>query len=282
MTAFNPNPSEAEIKLVQGQIQRNTASLDWRDPKPLDGWSLDLLQAANRANPFWMQAILYGAYVMIQRRSKHSGEHHPFFNFVDIWRRRPRTMKDVFLYLVDLKLARLTATDKDFADDTQIDGWVDAMNYLALASGWFLSKLIPDHVIPELYAVSADTPKRKWDEWWPVMCIDLNGVLDTYAGWTGQYENYAPRPGAREFLAALKEAGYSVVICTAQPSERLAEVEAWFLEHDMLQFTTLITNEKPPAEAYLDDKAVRFDGDYEAALAALKGFKSYWQTDDHD
>lgn len=283
VTPFNPNPTAEEAAMVQDIIVKHTQQLDWRDPAPLSDWSVALLQAANRANPYWMQAVLYGAYVMIQRRSKHSGQNHPFFNFVDIWRRRRRrSVKDVFMFLVDLKLARLTASDADFADDSQVDGWVDAMNYLALAAGYFLAGLLPKDVIPELEAKELPWEQtRSWDRVWPVICIDLNGVLDTYAGWTGQYEDYAPRAGAREFLAALQDKGYHVVVCTAQPSERLMEIEAWALEHDLSDYIDLITNEKPPAVAYLDDRAVRFDGSYDDALTALTGFKAYWQTGDH-
>lgn len=280
MTAFNPNPSIAEIEATKAAMAVYAQRIDWRNPKPLSGWAFDLLQAANQANPYWMQAVLYGAYIMISRRRKHSGANHPFFNFVDIWRRRSRrTVKDVFLFLVDLKLARLTASDDDFADDSQIDGWVDAGNYIFLAVGYLLAALTPKDVIPGLG--EEDKPSfREWEDIWPVICVDLDGVLNMYAGWTGQYENYAVRDGAREFLEELNAAGFHVVVCTAQPSERLMEIEAWFLENNLRDLVHMITNQKPPAVAYVDDRALRFNGTFAEVTAALKDFKAHWQKKD--
>ena|SRR5579871_1432217 len=43
------------------------------------------------------------------------------------------------------------------------------------------------------------------------VCVDYNGVLDTYTGWRGPDYFYPPRKGAREFLQALNERGFRLV-----------------------------------------------------------------------
>ena len=44
----------------------------------------------------------------------------------------------------------------------------------------------------------------------------------------------------------------------------------------MLSYVDNVTGYKVPAVAYLDDRGINFDGDYEKALAELKDFKPYW------
>src|SRR5436309_3727667 len=50
----------------------------------------------------------------------------------------------------------------------------------------------------------------------PIVCVDLNGVLDAYAGWQGPEHWDAPRPGAEAFLRALSERGFRVVVFTTR------------------------------------------------------------------
>ena len=46
----------------------------------------------------------------------------------------------------------------------------------------------------------------------------------------------------------------------------------------MLEYVSEVTSIKPPAIAYIDDRAITFDGDYTETIKELKNFKPYWQT----
>jgi hypothetical protein len=67
--------------------------------------------------------------------------------------------------------------------------------------------------------VDLENPQR------PIVCVDLNGVLDAYTGWKHADHWDAPRAGAHEFLRALTERGFDVVVfttpCRHAPPEML-------------------------------------------------------------
>jgi phosphoglycolate phosphatase-like HAD superfamily hydrolase len=103
--------------------------------------------------------------------------------------------------------------------------------------------------------------------------VDLNGVLDTYDGWRGHHVDFPPRAGAAAFLQALRDEGYNLVLFTAAPQP---EALAWLNEHDLRQYFDFVTNVKGPAIAYLDDRAVTFQGDFARALADIRNFRVHW------
>ena len=111
------------------------------------------------------------------------------------------------------------------------------------------------------------------------ICVDLNGVLDTYAGWQGRVTWHAPRPGAREFLAALRERGHEVVVLTTRDPDRAA---AWLARYGLDAFVAEVTDRKVPALAYVDDRAVPFRGDFAETLAALDRFRAFWEREVED
>ena len=49
-----------------------------------------------------------------------------------------------------------------------------------------------------------------------VVCVDLNGVLDSYAGWRGAEHWDPPRAGAEAFLQSLRVNGFRIVIFTTR------------------------------------------------------------------
>jgi hypothetical protein len=107
-----------------------------------------------------------------------------------------------------------------------------------------------------------------------------------------------PLPGARDAMLALKAAGYKLTIFTSRLSEVWAisvikSENVWKIDEflrgqrqyvtDMLTKYDIpfddITAEKVPAEFYIDDKAFRFEGDWQAvrmaALSSTKGKTFY-------
>ena len=112
------------------------------------------------------------------------------------------------------------------------------------------------------------------DQGAPIVCIDLNGVLDTYTGWRGAEHWDPPRDGAREFLSALAAQGYRVVIFTTRYSD---DVWQWLHRHQLAEHVTEVTDRKLPAHVFVDDRAVRFEGDFGQALRDIAGFSAHWE-----
>jgi len=105
--------------------------------------------------------------------------------------------------------------------------------------------------------------------------LDFDGVFNLYEGWVPG-EIPPPRPGIKEFLEALKDQGYSLVVFTARTP--LEDVENWLLKNDLMLYIEDVTNIKIPAKLYIDDNAITFKGDYDTVLEQVSNFKPYWEV----
>lgn len=110
----------------------------------------------------------------------------------------------------------------------------------------------------------------------PIACVDLNGVLDSYTGWKGDKHFDPPRPGAREFLQALRSRGYQVVIFTTRYEQ---DVWAWARAHALHALIDRVTDRKPAAHVFVDDRAVCFRGDFDATLREIDAFAAHWELE---
>lgn len=107
------------------------------------------------------------------------------------------------------------------------------------------------------------------------VCVDLDGVLNLYDGWKGPEHLADPRPGALEFLATLASNDETVVtILTTRWPDPVWE---WLEQHNMDAYVDYVTDIKPPATIYIDDRAFTFTGDFDAALEATRSFKAHWE-----
>ena len=109
----------------------------------------------------------------------------------------------------------------------------------------------------------------------PVVCVDLDGVLNTFDEWRGSEYFHPPRAGAAEFLRKLNNAGYRVVVFTVRYH---GWVEKWLAEHGLAEQVSAVTDRKPPAHVYLDDRAVCFRGDFEQAFREIQAFRPFWEA----
>ena len=106
------------------------------------------------------------------------------------------------------------------------------------------------------------------------ICLDFDGVLNQYTGWKGETELFEPRPGVEEFLRQLRfQFTHIVIYSTRVPTVILR----WLRDYNLDMWIDEVVAIKPPAIAYVDDRAVRFDGDYNATLAELDTFTPYWE-----
>jgi hypothetical protein len=90
------------------------------------------------------------------------------------------------------------------------------------------------------------------------ICLDFDGCIHKYSkGFHDGTVYDEPMEGAFEAIRKLQNKDYEVVILTARP---VAQVGQWFLKHWKREYGVIprITNTKPVAIAYVDDKAIRF------------------------
>ena len=103
--------------------------------------------------------------------------------------------------------------------------------------------------------------------------LDFDGVLNTYNGWQGENELFEPMPYAKEFLKRLSER-YEIYVFTARNREK---VYKWLIKYFFDDYIYDVTNKKEPAYLYIDDRALKFDGDYMEILKEIDNFKPHWK-----
>lgn len=104
------------------------------------------------------------------------------------------------------------------------------------------------------------------------IAIDFDGVIHSYTSpWT-QPEDIADPPvaGAAEGMKILQDMGYRIIIFSARARTAggvLAMTE--YLEKHGIPYNE-IDSVKPTAQAYLDDRGIRFDGNWEQAVRQIQ------------
>ena len=112
-------------------------------------------------------------------------------------------------------------------------------------------------------------------DWKRTICIDFDGVIAEYNGWKGPDFFGTPKEGAKKFLVKAKSIGFKIVVFTIRPKERIFE---WFKEHH-LHLPDDITNTKIPAVVYIDDRGLKFHGNFDSLLEEVRTYKTYWEVE---
>lgn len=124
------------------------------------------------------------------------------------------------------------------------------------------------------------------------IAVDFDNTLHPYTrGWIGEEpDDEPPIYGAEEFLFALIERGYHVVIHTtrAETQEGRHGVTRWMHKHMPRAFYSMrdngsisISAEKPKAVAYVDDRAIVFRGSYTDCLTDIDYLAKYGPRGGH-
>lgn len=99
------------------------------------------------------------------------------------------------------------------------------------------------------------------------VCLDFDGVLHSYdSGWNGHAPTDLPTPGAQQFVRDLLLQGFEVVVQSTRATDHLGlqGIEMWMAEHEFPAVP--VVAEKPKAVLYVDDRGLRFEGDFREVL----------------
>lgn len=99
--------------------------------------------------------------------------------------------------------------------------------------------------------------------------VDFDGVLHNYVG---SDKFGTPIPQGLRLLRALLNRGYEVVIVTARPDVQAAQ--QWLQKQGFGDLW--VTNQKVPACAYIDDRAVPWPQDVGAVLKRVENLSNTW------
>ena len=103
--------------------------------------------------------------------------------------------------------------------------------------------------------------------------FDLDGVLNNY---NGKYDkNYIPqiKEGAYNFIKELSN-DYKIVIFTTRNTLIATK---WLIENGLIDFVENVTNVKEPAYLIIDDRCIKFEGDYNNLKEKIKNFNVWYK-----
>lgn len=111
------------------------------------------------------------------------------------------------------------------------------------------------------------------------LSFDFDGVLHSYtSGWHGPTViPDPPVPGMAAALHRLSAIGWEISICSsrARTPDGIHAIDEWLLENGF-PAGMIVTSEKLPAEIYIDDRALRFDGCVPVMLEAIDSWQGPW------
>ena len=107
--------------------------------------------------------------------------------------------------------------------------------------------------------------------------LDFDGVIHSYSsGWKGADQiPDPPTPGTKEAIEKLRME-YIVVVVSSRCHQEggIEAIGKWLELHDIT--VDLVTNDKPPHIVVVDDRAIRFNGDWNAVIEAIPAASVPW------
>jgi hypothetical protein len=105
------------------------------------------------------------------------------------------------------------------------------------------------------------------------LLVDFDGTLSDYHGWKGLTEVGPPLPKARKAMILLARK-FKLVCFTTRSAE---VVEPWLRAHGFPEME--VTNVKKPAHLIVDDRALRFNGEWtDELLREIEDFAPHWES----
>jgi hypothetical protein len=117
------------------------------------------------------------------------------------------------------------------------------------------------------------------------ICIDFDGVISDYRGWEGKGNFGNPIKGSVGMINELFSEGWKIIIYTTRSeTEKIEEyLNSYGIHYDFINYNPEnvkldLSPYKPIADIYLDDRAVRFEGEWDADLMQkIKESKPHWR-----
>lgn len=106
------------------------------------------------------------------------------------------------------------------------------------------------------------------------LLIDLDGVLNEYSGKFNEDVIPPPKEGADNLLKELAK-NYSVKIFT---SRNKTSAKKWLQDNDLSKYVQDVTNIKEPAYLQIDDRCIKFEGNYSSLLEQITNFKVWYRA----
>lgn len=106
------------------------------------------------------------------------------------------------------------------------------------------------------------------------IAIDFDGVIHSFEGWGDGTCYGEPIDGSLEAIKMLHDK-FNIIIFTAKarPDRPLVNnktgkqlVTEWLKKYDVLKYIDYVTHEKPRAKYYIDDKAIKFDNNWDIII----------------
>ncbi len=111
-----------------------------------------------------------------------------------------------------------------------------------------------------------------------VICIDFDGVIAQIDGENKEVPGDV-MPGASDATKGLKEEGYTIIIHTCRKDDKMLRK---YLKDNEITYDYINENPdqpdgtnkgKPMADIYLDDRAIRFNGNWRWVMSDIANFK---------
>jgi len=103
------------------------------------------------------------------------------------------------------------------------------------------------------------------------IAIDFDGVLHSYkSGWIAGHILEEPLNGALHFCHWLIENKFKIIIFSCRASDPVGFVAicTWLNEHNF-PATIEVTHKKPDALLYIDDRGMRFNGNFDEIMTFI-------------
>lgn len=110
------------------------------------------------------------------------------------------------------------------------------------------------------------------------ICLDFDGVCNTYTGWKGEDELFQPRQGLEDFIKTLFATGFHVAVHSTRPSTSLYTWFSKYLPRIAEDPRFSCPGGKPPAVCYIDDRGITFTGSFDDILPKVLDFKPFWES----